>query len=205
MKGGNDIVGILSTLALNAKFANPILAPNREVELTVVDTVPHLGTKVPKGSTVLITAYSRCVPFVAGLQATAKLEGSGCLAGIDVSNAPSPELAKTVSYQGIPNLDGKVTLKVYAPYYQGKEPQTSTATPATPPSAGGTPPSASAGGAGGLVTCGSQAADYSSRPASILRAQLTSLQRWACPSIFSAICALRASRATGLHSGAMAR
>ena len=25
MKGGNDIVGILSTLALNAKFANPFL------------------------------------------------------------------------------------------------------------------------------------------------------------------------------------
>jgi hypothetical protein len=146
-------------LAFNAKFADPILAPKREVELTVVDTVPHAGTKVPKGSTVLIAAYSRYAPFVVGLQleqATAKLEAAGVpLAGIDVSNAPSPELANTVSYQGIPNLDGKVTLKVYAPYYQGKEPQTSTATPTTPPSAGGTPPSASAGGAGGLVTCGS--------------------------------------------------
>jgi hypothetical protein len=26
MKGGNDIIGILSTMALNAKFADPILA-----------------------------------------------------------------------------------------------------------------------------------------------------------------------------------
>jgi hypothetical protein len=57
-----------------------ILAPKREVELTVVDTVPHAGTKVPKGSTVLITAYSRYAPFVVGLQleqATAKLEAAG--------------------------------------------------------------------------------------------------------------------------------
>jgi hypothetical protein len=91
MKGGNDIVGILSTLALNAKFGDPILAPNRDVELTVVDTVPHAGTKVPKGSTVLITAYSHYAPVVVGLQldkATAKLEAEGVpLAGIDVVNA----------------------------------------------------------------------------------------------------------------------
>lgn len=80
MKGGSDIVGILSTMALNAKFADPILAPKKEVELTVVDTVPHAGTKVPKGSTVLITAYSRYAPFVVGLQldkAVAKLEAAG--------------------------------------------------------------------------------------------------------------------------------
>jgi Bacterial Ig domain len=141
MKGGNDIVGILSTLALNAKFGDPILAPNRDVELTVVDTVPHAGTKVPKGSTVLITAYSHYAPVVVGLQldkATAKLEAEGVpLAGIDVVNAPSPELVNQVIYQGVPDEAGKLTLKVYAPYYQGNEPQTSTAAPSTPPSAGG--------------------------------------------------------------------
>src|SRR5690242_21338812 len=117
MKGGNDIVGILSTLALNAKFGDPILAPNRDVELTVVDTVPHAGTKVPKGSTVLITAYSHYAPVVVGLQlekATAKLEAEGVpLAGIDVSNAPSPELVNQVVYQVIPDPAGRVTLKVY--------------------------------------------------------------------------------------------
>lgn len=144
MKGGSDIVGILSTMALNAKFADPILAPKKEVELTVVDTVPHAGTKVPKGSTVLITAYSRYAPFVVGLQldkAVAKLEAAGVPYGVDVSNAPTPEDVNKVVYQGIPDAQtGKVTLHVYAPYYQGNEPQTSTAAPATPPSAG-TPPS----------------------------------------------------------------
>jgi hypothetical protein len=158
MKGGNDIVGILSTLALNAKFGDPILAPNRKVELTVVATVPHAGTKVPKGSTVLITAYSHYAPFVVGLpleKATAKLEAEGVpLAGIDVSNAPSPEHVNEVVYQGIPDEAGRVTLHVYAPYYQGDKPQTSTATPAPPPS-GGTPPSPGAGGTGGMAVCGS--------------------------------------------------
>jgi hypothetical protein len=159
MKGGSDIVGILSTQALNAKFADPILAPNRNVELTVVATVPHAGTKVPKGSTVLITAYSKYAPFVVGLQldkATAKLEAEGVpLAGIDVVNAPTPDDVNKVVYQGIPDAQtGKVTLKVYAPYYQGSEPQTSTAAPAPPPG-GGTPPSAGAGGTGGMAVCGS--------------------------------------------------
>jgi hypothetical protein len=158
MKGGNDVVGILSTMALNAKFADPILAPNRKLELPVVTTVPHAGTKVPKGSSILITAYSHYAPFVVGLQlekATAKLEAEGVpLAGIDVSNAPSPELVNQVVYQGIPDQAGRVTLKVYAPYYQGNEPQTSTATPAPPPS-GGTPPSGGVGGTGGMAVCGS--------------------------------------------------
>jgi len=94
MKGGNDIVGILSTMALNAKFGDPILAPNRKVELTVVATVPHARTKVPKGSTVLITAYSHYAPFVVGLpleKATAKLEAEGVpLAGIDVRTRHRP-------------------------------------------------------------------------------------------------------------------
>jgi beta-lactam-binding protein with PASTA domain len=162
MKGGNDIVGILSTMALNAKFGDPILAPSKKVELTVADTVPHAGTKVPKGSTVLITAYSHYAPVVVGLQldkATAKLEAEGVpLAGIDVVNAPSPELVNQVVYQGIPDEAGRVTLKVYAPYYEGSEPQTSTATPST---GGGTPPSgvisAGCGSPGGGVVIATSA------------------------------------------------
>jgi hypothetical protein len=69
---------------------------------------------------VLITAYSHYAPVVLGLQldkATAKLEAEGVpLAGIDVVNAPSPELVNQV-YQAMPDEAGKVTLKVYAPYY----------------------------------------------------------------------------------------
>ncbi len=159
MKGGSDIVGILSTLALNAKFADPILAPNKDVELTVIVTVPHAGTKVPKGSTVLITAYSRYAPFVVGMQlekAVALLEAAGIPIAVDVSNAPKPEDVNKVVYQGIPDAQtGKVTLHVYAPYYQGSEPQTSTATPSAPPPSEGTPPSAGAGGTGGMAMCGS--------------------------------------------------
>ncbi len=158
MKGGSDIVGILSTLALNAKFADPILAPNKDVELTVIVTVPHAGTKVPKGSTVLITAYSRYAPFVVGMQlekAVALMEAAGIPIAVDVSNAPKPEDVNKVVYQGIPDAQtGKVTLRVYAPYYQGSEPQTSTATPSAPPPSGGTPPGAGAGGAGGLISAG---------------------------------------------------
>jgi hypothetical protein len=89
---------------------------------------------------VLITAYSHYAPAVLGLQldkATAKLEAEGVpLAGIDVVNAPSPELVNQVIYQGMPDEAGKVTLKVYAPYYQVNEPQTSTAAPSTPPTTG---------------------------------------------------------------------
>ena len=48
----------------------------------------------------LITAYSHYAPVVVGLQldkATAKLEAEGVpLAGIDVVNAPSPELVNQV-------------------------------------------------------------------------------------------------------------
>jgi hypothetical protein len=51
---------------------------------------------------VLITAYSHYAPAVLGLQldkATAKLEAEGVpLAGIDVVNAPSPELVNQVIY-----------------------------------------------------------------------------------------------------------
>jgi hypothetical protein len=56
---------------------------------------------------VLITAYSHYAPVVLGLQldkATAKLEAEGVpLAGIDVVNAPSPELVNQVIYQGMPD------------------------------------------------------------------------------------------------------
>jgi hypothetical protein len=125
----------------------------------VIVTVPHAGTKVPKGSTVLITAYSRYAPFVVGMQlekAVALLEAAGIPIAVDVSNAPKPEDVNKVVYQGIPDAQtGKVTLHVYAPYYQGSEPQTSTATPSAPPPSGGTPPSAGAGGTGGMAMCGS--------------------------------------------------
>jgi hypothetical protein len=137
--------------ACGAGYWAPLRAKRKDWPMCVT-IASHLAFSA---ATVLIYRLFEMRTFRGGPPSNRQAGGSGCLAGIDVSNAPSPELAKTVSYQGIPNLDGKVTLKVYAPYYQGKEPQTSTATPATPPSAGGTPPSASAGGAGGLVTCGS--------------------------------------------------
>jgi hypothetical protein len=56
MKGGNDIIGILSPLALNAKFADPILAPSRKVDR-------HSSARGHKGAQGIHGAYHRLFPL----------------------------------------------------------------------------------------------------------------------------------------------
>jgi hypothetical protein len=167
MKGGNDIIAILTSLKLTWTFGEQQLPPKKELEFTVAAQSPAAGKSVPEGSPVAVVAFGRWAPFVVGLtldKAADKLAKAGLHPGVTVVPAPSPDVENIVAYEGIPDESGNVPLKVYSPYSGlGDGTQESAA---TPPS--GEPLRVEAESF--LSAAAALVAESSSRPASILRA-----------------------------------